>query len=215
MLRYQLQYDENGDVIAPAFFVESAAVYAGEINNGIDRDNLPPNTIAVTEIGANVFTEIGDLSFNSDDAFALDSSTTTWQGGNGNGASGIAYASFTLPQDAIVSVYFSVSWFWNGAFSWNNGTNPAARDNEDIFDTVQFHITMDGEQGCLMGPFDDAPDYDGTFGVATFVVPQGAHVLRVEGLVVRRIAQSGLTDTICTNTCTVLTRNLCGIARFR
>lgn len=214
-LRYTPLYDENGNVIAPEFFLEGASVYAGEINSGIDRDNMPPNTIASGDISSgDVFTTVADLSVNTNDNWSADSSSTTWQGPNGNGTAGLGYRAFTLAQPAHIQVFWSGMWTWNG--SWSRSSTVAGRpDHEDTYDTIRIRATIDGVEVFVLGPFEDAMVGGSAFGTGSIQVQAGPHVLLMQVECVRRTVQTGLTDGPCVNTVTFDDRALTGIARYR
>lgn len=206
-------YDENGNVIDPSFYVEGMATHAGQFNNGIDRDNMPPETITSADVDGEEFTLISDISQESETQFALDSQATVWQGGNGTDASGIHSIAFTLPQSAHVTIYWSGEWEWNGNYSWvPDGSRP---NHTDTFDTIQIRATINGDVLFVLGPFEDGMTYGAAFGVGTIQLPAGAYTLRVEALPQRMIAQTMLADGPCTNTCTFNDRQLTGLARMR
>ena len=74
-------------------------------------------------------------------------------------------------------------------------------------------ISIDGVILAFAGPFEDGEQYASTYMVGSIQLPAGTHTFKVECEVVRRIAQTGQVDGICTNTvsfgsraCTILER---------
>lgn len=211
-LRYAPTYDENGDVINPAMFVEGMAVFAGEFNSGLDRDNLPPDSLVDGNILDESFTEV--FGGNTDDPFALDNTTTAWQGGEGNDTAGIGNFPFTLEQDAHVIVYWSGSWSWDGTYSWvPAGT--ARVDHTDTFDTIRIRGTIDGREVFMLGPFEDGAVKCATFGTGSIQLQAGSYTLRIQAESVRRIAQNDQADGQTTNTCTFDERSTTIVVRIR
>ena len=92
---YNPWFNENGGVPDPAFFVQNMATMAAEFNSGLDRDNIAQNTIVAADIdtsGGQVFNLVGNsFVFNTEDTWAPDVDLTSWQGGTGNGSSGLGY----------------------------------------------------------------------------------------------------------------------------
>lgn len=212
-LQYTPLYDENGDVIDPAFWVQGAATFAGVINGGLDRDNLPANTIVAAEVTSNAFTFIE--AFNTDDSFAPDMENTGWQNGTGTttGTNNLGILEWTAEQDAHYDIYWSGTWAWNGSYSW---VEVGARLNQtDTFDTVMLRITVDGVPICTAGPFEDGMDYGSTYMCGSIQLPAGQHTLKVECKVVRLIAQSGQESGQCTNAVEFDSRSVLAIGRMR
>lgn len=211
---YAPLYDEANNVIDPTFFVQSMGLLAGELNAGIDRDNLPEGTIVTADVAAQrVFNDISDGSFNTDSTHVPDRYTTSWQG---TGPSGEGYSEFTTLQDEHFDIYWSGCFSWDDTapYSWNGGSGTGA-NREDIFDTVRFRVTVDGVQVILLGPFEDGNLDHAAYGCGSIQLLAGPHVVRVEVELCRRIAQSGQVVGIVTQDLTIRSRNILTLARLR
>lgn len=221
-VRYNVLYDENGDVIDPTFYVQNMSTTAGEFNVGLDRDNFAQGTIVTADVNTStyVFNFIGTSTwYNSDTPYATDRATTSWQGGAGNDAAGIGNRSFTLPQECHLRVYWSGTWSWGGAYSWAPlGARPT---HTDTFDTVRIRVTVDGVEVIVLGPFEDGAQFNSAFGCGSIQLDAGTHEVRVEAECKRMVAQtdvvggSDTTASICTNTCTFNSRSLLTVPRVR
>jgi hypothetical protein len=215
--RYAELYDENGGVIDPAFFTQDMADFAGELDGGLDRDNFAANDIVSGDVntsGGRVFNLMGtDYFYNTQTTYAPDKNITSWQGGTGNDASGVGYLQFTSLQDGHFDIHWSGYWFWDGAYSWV--TAGARPDTTDTFDTLRLRVTVDGIPVCIAGPFEDGLQYGATYMCGAIQLPAGTHTVRVECEVVRRIAQSGELDGVCTNTVHIDERTLTCLGRIR
>lgn len=216
MLRYIPVYDENDDAIDPTFFLQAAGDFAGEISGGLDRDNLPANTIASSEIDATVGNVFNDVqAFSTEDAYAPEMTVTGWQGGAGTttGTTNLGILSWTATQDGHYDIHWSGEWSWNGAYSWV--TAGARPDRTDTFDTMRIRVVVDGDPVCMAGPFEDGMIYGSTYMIGSIQLPAGPHTLRVQCEVARRIAQDGELDGQCTNTITFADRTILAIGRVR
>lgn len=215
-LVYTPLYDENGNIIDPTVFTQGAGVFAGVLNSEMDRDNLPINTIDAGELSGDIFTmSPANLAFNTEDDWLPDMDVTGWQNGTGTttGSTNLGILSWTAEQDAHYDVHWSGSWFWDGAYSWATaGSRP---DRTDTFDTIRLRITIDGINIGMAGPFEDGADYASTYMIGAIQLPAGAHTLKIECQVVRRIAQNGEEDGICTNNVTFTDRTVMVIGRMR
>ncbi len=189
--RFIPEYDENGNVINPAFFQDGAAVFAEEINGGLDRDNYPQANFSRAElnyVADAVFTSVHVLG--SDTNYVPDIQNTGRQGGDGNDASGIAYSQWTSKQDAHVDVQWGCTWSWSGGWSIT-GNGSARPDTETYVDTVTFIGSIDGTTIFTLGPFEDALEEESTYGVGSIQLPQGTHTFRVQCVVQRIVTQTG------------------------
>lgn len=214
-LRYAPVYDENGDVIDPAFFLENDAEFVSEWNGLLDRDNFAQADIVADDVDTSpseVF--IFMTSEKSDTAWSPTQTVTEWQGGEGNDADGIVLLDWTATQDAHYEVHFSASWAWTGAYSWvwNNLARP---DRLDTFDTIMFRITMDGIPIAFAGPFEDGDIIWSTYMCGAIQCAAGVHTLKVECEIVRRISQNGQLDGPCTNPVEIQSRACVVLGRLR
>jgi len=208
-------YDENGDILAPEFFVESQAKLAGVLNSGLDRDNFAQNDIVAADVNtaARVFNKVVPDGDNT--AWSPNMANTSWQAGTGTstGANALGYKSFTLTEDAHCDVSWGGTWSWNGTHSWvAAGARP---DHTDTFDTVTIRVSISGQECFTLGPFSDSTAYCSAQGFGAIVLPAGDYVLLVEAKVVRIVAQTGDEDGACTNTVTFTDRHGLVIAGYR
>lgn len=215
MLTRTQQYDENGDILAPEFFVESQANLAGVFNSGLDRDNFGQNDIASGEFTAS------DRPFNvitygaSETTFTPDIAITSWQGETGNDASGVHREEFTAEQDGLYLLYWSGAWSWSGNWSLSNNGALARENFRQYVDTIRFRISVDGAPVAVSLPFEDANVYHSAYLCGAIVLAQGAHVATVGCEVVRRVTQNGNVRSVVTNTPSVLERTFLIRARER
>jgi hypothetical protein len=211
---YRQGYDENGNVINPAFFTDGMSDLAGAFNSSLDRDNFAQNDIILADIDG----DVGDAflflsSQKTDTSFSPNMEATEWQGGEGNDASGINYITWTATQDSHYEFHFSVSWSWNGSYSWvSAGTRP---DRTDTFDTIMLRASIDGVTLSVAGPFEDGDVRWSTYMVGATQLPAGPHTFKIECQVVRRVAQSLQVDSACLNDCTINSRACVIMGRFR
>ena len=217
--RYRQNFDENGNVLAPAMWVQDNNEFAGEFNGYLDRDNLPAATIASTDPDASLGGPFNAIrAFNTDDNFAPDMTSTDWQGGTGTGAAGVGYLTWTSLQDAHFDVHWSGTWSWNGAYSRSSNTVAAPNhlDSETEYDTIQLRLVMDGIVIAIAGPFEDGASRWGTYLCGAVQLPAGTHTLRVECAVYRRVWQnSGQQNGVCTNAVTIRERAITVLERMR
>lgn len=178
--RYRMGYQENGDIIDPSFWVQDNNELAGEVNGGIDRDNLPSATIAQDEIVAGAFTTV--TLYGSSTGYAPDITTATWQGGTGNNASGIFYITMEECEvDCVIDVHVAINWTWSGAgVASYNAAQPWEAD------AIEFRLLIDGVEVCVAGPFEDVHDRYATFLTGQLVVTAGFRTIAVECLPARR-----------------------------
>ena len=211
-------YDENGDILAPEFFVESQAKLAGVFNSGLDRDNFGENDIASGEFTA------ADRPFNavhqntSETTYPPDITLTSWQGADGNDGSGIHSETFTADADGLYLLYWSGAWSWSGAYSFSTSGGAADRaDTKDVVDTIRFRIVVDGSpvKGAMSLPFEDANEYHSTYLVGAIVLAQGTHTVGVACQCARRVTQTMAVRGGCTNQPSILERILLIRARER
>lgn len=208
--RYVQEYDENGNAIDPAFWLENNNTYAGEFNGGLDRDNLPQATIVAAEVTGNPFNTVRSGATTSN--YTPDMTRTDWQGGEGTGTAGIDNAEWTAATDAHYDIYWSGRWSWNGAYSNTSagaaGDRPTDADPQvNVVDTMTLRMTVDGTTVAVAGPFEDAADNWATFMCGSIQLPAGAHTFRVECLAARQQAQNeGAIDGACVNDVTFADR---------
>ncbi len=217
-LRYTPKYDENGDIDDPSFFVEGMGDFAGEFS-ALDRDNFPAAALLAAEVDGSlgrVFTTI--YGGNTDTNFVPTMTLTGWQnsksGSTTIGADNLGIATFTTLQDGHFDIHWSGTWSWDGAYSWV-AVNAGLITENDTFDTLRLHITVDGVEIAIAGPFEDGASQWGAYMVGAIQLPAGTHVVKVECEVVRRQAQEDSLSGQCTNTCTFNERALTILATFR
>ena len=211
---YRNGYDENGNVLYPAFFVDSMSDLAGEFNSNLTRDNFAQADIIRADVGTALGVIFLDLnSKKTDTPYLPDMAVTDWQGGAANDANGIIRIEWTAPQDAHYDIHLNLAWVWNGSYSWTSaGTRP---DRKDTFDTIMFRLSVDGTAVAFAGPFEDGDVRWATYMCGAVQLPAGSHVLMVECEVVRRIAQDGQLDGVCTNDVTINSRACVAMGRVR
>ncbi len=222
-LTYRQQYDENGNVLDPSFWVEDNNELAGTFNGNLDRDNFASGDIAATEVVYQAFNQLHSSA--TDTSFAPVMATTDWQGGEGTAAAGIDSLTWTSTQDAHFDVHWSGTWSWNGAASNNDQQGAAAASRTvssivyDEFDTIEFRVSIDGSVVAVAGPFDDNADFLSTSLVGSIQLPAGVHTLRVEARMFRRTfpplssAENG--SALCTNTVSIDSRATAVLERIR
>lgn len=208
--RYVPDYDENGNVINPEFWVNGTATFADEINGGLDRDNFPEANFSAAELNSatdSVFTTPHILA--SDTDYLPDSNNTGRQGGLGNDANGNAYVTWEALQEAHVDIQWGCTWSWSGA-QWSIDSNGSAKpDTETYVNTVTFIGTVDGEVVFTLGPFEDAMKEESTYGCGSIQLQQGQHTFSVWCVVQRIVTQTGASYGPSTNDLTVGPR--CGV----
>lgn len=215
--RYTQGYDENKNVVNPDFFEEGMHTHAGEWNGGLDRDNFPQANLLRSEVDTQggtvrVFTDYRQ-SYASDNTYTPDMATTQWQGGTDNDLAGIFYRSWTSLQDEHVDIHANLSWSWSGSYSHVGfGVRPT---HTDTFDTVMYQIVVDGIVLATAGPFEDGAVNWSAYLCCSAQLAAGEHTIRMECLVVRRVAQSGALDGRCTNTLSIESRSLIVVRSFR
>jgi hypothetical protein len=209
---YRQGYDEDGGIINPEFFVDSMGDLAGAFNSGLDRDNFAQADITYDDVGVGVIFVNIDRE-KTDTAFTPDTEITEWQGGTGNDADGIVNIAVNAVQDGHYDIHFSVSWSWDGTYSWV--TDGARPDRTDTFDTIMFRMVCDGIPIAYAGPFEDGGKQWSTYLCGAIQLPAGRHTFVVECKCVRRIAQNGQEDGVCTNTPTIESRAYVSIGRYR
>lgn len=209
---YRIEYDETGDVIDPAFWIDNNNVFAGEFNGYLDRDNLPSATIAAAEVIALSFNNVnhGTNTGTTDTVWVPDRTNTDWQGGEGNAATGIWNHAWTATQDAHYDVHWSGAWDWGSylvAYSMvevvgdvtDAALYPGTRlVTTNTVDTIQLRMSVDGVVIATAGPFEDGQLQWATYMVGAIQLPAGAHTLKVECAMFRRTWQTGAADGICT-----------------
>lgn len=209
-LRFIPEYDEDGNVINPEFFVSGTATFAEEINGGLDRDNYPQANFSESELDMSpdsVFTTAHPLATDTD--YTPDLNNTGRQGGTAIGASGIGYLQWTSVQEAHVDVQFGLTWTWGGA-TWSLTDNGAARpDTETYVNVVTFIGTVDGQVVFTLGPFEDALKEESTYGCGSIQLDQGTHTFSVWCVVQRIVCQTGAAYDISSNALTIGPR--CGV----
>jgi len=199
--RYRHNYQETGDIIDPLFWVLDNNEMAGEVNGGMDRDNLAQADIAQAEIVNDAFTALEALG--SATGYTPETTITSWQGGTGNDAAGIFnITTVECPVDCLLDVRVTLTWQWAGPnWSWS-ATYPVEAD------TIEFRLMIDGIEVGRAGPFEDAHDRYATYLMGQRVVTAGFRVISVECLVARR-RYEGLSITgPCTYQPTVTDRRL-------
>ena len=221
--RYTPSFDENADVICPDFYLDGMGDFGGELNGGVDRDNLPQSTIARTECDTSlgrVFNQTG-ASFNTDTNFSPTMTITEWQGGilgapAGSASLGLFTSTWTALQDAHYDIHASLTWFWDGSYIGGSVVSTGSRpDTVTTFDTLMLRITVDGIEIAVGGPWDDGDVYWSTYLLGSIQLPAGVHTLKVECMVVRRECQTGLTSGKCINTVVFNSRALVVLERDR
>lgn len=187
--RYLPLFDENGDVINPAFFTEGMGDMAGEINGGLDRDNFAQADIVLAEVDDSVgavFATLGD-SYATDTSYVPDQQITTWQGGTANDASGLGYAQWTAEQDAHYDIMWNGTWSWGGAYSWSGfGTGV---DTVNDVDALRVRITVDGVEVAVSALFEDGAEFFACYLCGSIQLPAGTHTLRIECEIANRYIQ--------------------------
>lgn len=177
--RYRHNYQETGDIIDPLFWVLDNNEMAGEVNGGMDRDNLAQADIAQAEIVDDSFVSVSSASSTTN--YAPDTTVTTWQGGTATGASGIFYVTnVECKVDCVFDVRVHVSWQWSGANASYTATPYWYAD------TITFRLLVDGIEVCQAGPFEDMHDRYGTYLMGQLIVTAGFRTIAVECLVAKR-----------------------------
>lgn len=220
-LVYRQEYDENGNVIDPLqLWLVNNNTLAGVINGDLDRDNLPQATIAAAEVTSQTFNVVHSAA--TDTTYTPDKTSTDWQGGTGNDATGVVSYQWTAAQDAHYDIHWSGEWAWNGTSSLvedNTAVDaaglPDRRFFTDTVDTVEFKISIDGNVIATAGPFSDTQNNMATYIIGCAQLVAGVHTLRVECAMFRRVAQTDVQDGVTTNTLVVGSRCWVMIQRQR
>ncbi len=158
MNRYGMGFYETGDVLDMSLWVQDMALLAGEINGGLDRDNLPAATITAGEVTATTGHAF-NAQYNSptETAFSEVITSTDWQSGTGTstGANNLGISTWVSTQDGHLDIAWSGEWHWTGAYSLV-AAGAAKPDYTDTLDTIAFRITVDGVVVAQSQPFDDS-----------------------------------------------------------
>jgi hypothetical protein len=210
---YRQSWDEDGNVIDPAFFVEDMNALAGEFNGNTDRDNYAAADIAAGEVAYQTFNHVPQVA--TDTPFSPDMATTDWQT--------IDTLTWTATQDAHYDGHWSGEWFWNGSASYTNVVDTTARTNPSLnytdIDTIELRVCIDGTPISVAGPFDDNAQYLAAAMVGAAQLPAGVHIATLEARMFRRTWQTGasaqMTAAVCTNAVTIGSRTLMFLERDR
>lgn len=185
--RYRFGFQENGDVLDAEFWTSDNNELASEFNGYLDRDNIGAATILQAEIVNEQFTTIDN--FSSVVPYTPDRQTVSWQGGNGNNASGIFQQEVTCAVDCVLSVEVALSWVWASA-DWSmlsSGVAPPGTVSTFRTNCIRFRVAVDGVDVCRTGFFDDTHRYFGTYMVGATIVTSGTHTVSVEVEASRRV----------------------------
>lgn len=204
--RYRMNYLESGDVIDPTPWVLDNNELAGEVNGGLDRENLAEGDIVRSEIVAWTFTRHGIRA--SSTTFTADGATVAWQGGNNNDANGIFAVTVTCAEDCLLHAEMTLTAGWirppapAPASSYSVGT-----DGWTV-DTVQIQLCIDGVAVATSGYYDDWNYLFSAALVGSAVVTAGQHIISVQCQLMKRNSNDDAGHGTCTGDVAFYNRTL-------